>query len=195
MESSKFSVKFFVQDASTIGEITDLVPLFHSWIQTHALADHLLIDVADYAHVHNGPGIVLVSEEANYSFDSTKGRPGLTYQRKQPLNGTLAERIRAVLRYTLEAAALLEQSLDGRIKFRADEVQFRIHDRLLAPNDAGTFETVRADLQQVFGETFGSDFKLDYRPSDLELFEVTFRSQQSPPLANLVPSPSGRGPG
>ena len=65
MESSKFSVKFFVQDPSTIGEITDLVPLFHSWIQTHALADHLLIDVADYAHVHNGPGIVLVSEEAN----------------------------------------------------------------------------------------------------------------------------------
>jgi hypothetical protein len=186
MESSKFSIKFFVQDPSKIGEITDLVPLFHSWIQTHALADHLLIDVADYAHVHNGPGIVLVSHEANYSFDSNKGRPGLTYQRKQPLSGSFSDRVRATLRYTLEAAALLEQSLDGRIKFRTDEVQFRIHDRLLAPSEPQTFEAVKRDLQKVFADAFGGEVKLEYRPSNLELFEVTIRPTKAPAIEKLI---------
>src|SRR4051812_9111431 len=134
MDSSKLSIKLFVADGSKLGEITDFVPVFHSWIQTHAIAGHLLIDVADYAHVHDGPGIVLVAHEANYSLDSLKGRLGLTYQRKQAINGTPSERIRVVYQNALAAAKLLED----RLSFRMDELEFKIHDRLSAPNTTET---------------------------------------------------------
>ena len=63
---------------------------------THSIPDHLLIDVADYEHVPNGPGTVLVSHEANIHLDLADGRPGLLYIRKQPLKGDLRERIRAL---------------------------------------------------------------------------------------------------
>jgi hypothetical protein len=107
MESSKLSFKLFIQSSAEI-DFDALVPVFHSWIQSHAIKDHLLIDVADYSHVHNGPGIVLISHEANYSVDQRGGKPGLTYQRKQPLEGDLAQRLHSALRATLAAAALLQ---------------------------------------------------------------------------------------
>ena len=54
-------------------EDSSFVPVFHSFIQTHALPDHLLIDVGDYTHVPDGPGTVLVSHEANVYMDHTVG--------------------------------------------------------------------------------------------------------------------------
>jgi hypothetical protein len=81
MESSKLSVKFYVEESSQL-KLADIVPVFHSWIQFHSIPDHLLIDVADYAHVPDGPGIVLVSHEANFYLDRFDSRLGLTYTRK-----------------------------------------------------------------------------------------------------------------
>ena len=183
MESSKLSFKFFIENPSSIPHITEVVPVFHSWIQTHAIADHLLIDVADYAHVHNGPGIVLVSQEANYSLDTRGGRLGLTYQRKQPIDGTFADRARATLRSTLEAARLIESApaFEGRVKFRTDEIEFRLCDRLLAPNHPETFNAVRGDLLSLFG-----DAKLEYHPSARELFAVTIHPARNESLTKLL---------
>src|SRR5437763_2347144 len=107
MDSHKLSVKFFVEDPSALRP-EEFVPVFHGWIQRHALADHLLIDVADYKHVPEGPGTVLVSHEANIYTDQGEGRLGLLYFRKQPFAGaaTFAERLRATFRDALEACNL-----------------------------------------------------------------------------------------
>jgi hypothetical protein len=165
MESSKVSFKLFIAEPAAL-PADQLVPVFHSWIQTHAIKDHLLIDVADYSHVRNGPGIVLVAHEANISLDSRGGRLGLTYQRKQPIPGTLAERIRSAFQASIQAASLLSD----RATFRTDEVEFRICDRLHAPNTAETFNTVKPDLLAVFPGA-----RLEHRPSATELFEVIVR--------------------
>ena len=42
----------------------DFVPIFHDWIRDQSLANLVLFDVADYAHVPESPGIVLVTHEA-----------------------------------------------------------------------------------------------------------------------------------
>jgi hypothetical protein len=182
MESSKLSFKLFVENSASVQHITDVVPVFHSWIQTHAITDHLLIDVADYAHVHDGPGIVLVSHEANYSFDTRSGKLGLTYQRKQPLQGDFADRAGAALRATVDAAKLIEAApaFEGRVKFRTDEIEFRICDRLLAPNHPETFGAIRNDLVSLFG-----DAKLEYQPSARELFTVTIHPGRNESLTKL----------
>jgi hypothetical protein len=161
MDSSRISIKLFANESGV--KLEDFVPVFHSWIQTRAIPDHLLIDVANYVHVHNGPGIVLVSHEANYSLDTRGGRLGLTYQRKQPIPGTFAERLRVVYQAAQHAASLLE----GKLSFRDKEIELRLSDRLLAPNSAATFEKIKPDLLKVW-----PDARLDHQVSELELFTV-----------------------
>src|SRR5437763_3400047 len=119
MQTPKLSLKFFAHDGSHADESV-IVPLFHRWIQDQAIPGHLLIDVADYAHVKNGPGVVLVSHEANFSTDAALDhRLGLLYQRKAPIDGDTTAQLRTVFHTALTAVSLLENSFElaGRLKF------------------------------------------------------------------------------
>src|SRR5579871_5658816 len=120
MESHKLAVKFFAESGGGL-PVKDFVPVFHRWIQGKLLDGHQLIDVANYSHVHEGPGTVLVSHEANIHADLGEGKLGLLYIRKQPGAGaTFQERLRSTFGYALRAALMLEQdsSLAGKLSFR-----------------------------------------------------------------------------
>ena len=192
MDFHKLIIKFFADDAASVDERA-FVPVFHSFIRTHALPDHLLIDVADYMHVPDGPGAVLVSHEANLYMDHAIGkRFGLMYQRKRPIAGaeTFRDRLAHVFVSGLRAAARLEEdpTFGGRLKFRTDDAVFRINDRLLAPNTAETYNQVAPTLRSFLSELYrGSDVALDYRPaSPLQLFEVGIRATRAPDVTTLL---------
>jgi hypothetical protein len=186
MQSHKLAFKFFVVNPSQL-KLEDFVPVFHRWIQRRALAGHQLIDVADYKHVQEGPGTVLISHEANIHADLGDGRVGVLYVRKQPLEGSFAQRLRAVLGYTLESAAMLEEdeALRGRIQFRTDEANFRIYDRLHAPNSPATFDQIRPELEAVLKQILGGEVRLSYKPDLERLFEVSIQSPQARSLSEL----------
>lgn len=156
-ELQRIGVKLFAADGAT-AQPREFVPIFHRWIQTQAIAGHLLIDVADYAHVPDGPGVLLVAHEANFSVDLGAGRMGLAFNRKVPAPGGLGERLRAITRTALEACQRLEDepALQGRIEFRGDQLQLFANDRLHAPNTAATlaaFQTPLTDLvRTLYGE-------------------------------------------
>src|ERR1035437_6034703 len=99
MPLHKLNIKFFVAD-DTFAR-AEFVPIFHKWIQTQSLADHLLIDVADYAHVPSGPGSLVVASQANIHMDRSDNRLGLLYVRKQPIEGskTFSDTLAGVFRY------------------------------------------------------------------------------------------------
>jgi hypothetical protein len=193
MDSHKLVLKFFVDDPSAVPEAS-FVPVFHSFIQTHALPDHLLIDVADYQHVPDGPGTVLVAHEANLYMDhGVGGKLGLVYQRKQPFPGAddFRRRLAHTLAATLRAAARLEDDVafDGRLKFRTDRAVFRVNDRLLAPNTRQTYEQVAPDLRALILEVYGpaaGDVALEYQPSELGLFEVKVKAARSQDVRALL---------
>lgn len=151
MELSRFGLKLFVADPAAMQE-RNFVPIFHSWIQRQAVEKHQLIDVHDYSHIHHGPGILLVGHEGNFSTEMGEGIPGLVYFRKQPA-GTFEETLRASLKAILQAAALIEAEpgLEGRVHLRRDEFLFISNDRLLAPNNAASFEVIKPVLARVFG--------------------------------------------
>jgi len=151
MELSRFGLKLFVTDPAAMQE-RNFVPIFHSWIQKQAVEKHQLIDVHDYSHIHHGPGILLVGHEGNFSTEMGEGIPGLVYFRKQPA-GTFEETLRASLKAILQAAALIEAEpgLEGRVRLRRDEFLFISNDRLLAPNNAASFEVIKPVLAKVFG--------------------------------------------
>jgi hypothetical protein len=186
MDSSKIVIKLFA--AKDVFEPSEFVPVFQRWIQTQALAGHLLIDVADYAHVPAGPGTVLVTSEANLYTDRGSNRLGLLYSRKLPLPGTFAQRLRAVFAETVKAAMMLEEdaTLRGRLSFVTDQWLLRINDRLPAPNTAETFNAVKGDLQQFTAALYGRPAELVHTPSELTLFEVSVQGGQSVPLRSLL---------
>ncbi|MBI4582582.1 MAG: hypothetical protein HY717_00920 [Planctomycetes bacterium] len=126
------------------------IPVFHGWIQDQVL-EELLIDVASYAHVINGPGVVLIGHRADYSIDSTGGRLGLRYNHKAPLSGSNFERFKQSARAALQACRLLEENpqLKG-LRFNAGELELFVNDRALAPNTPEIRAACEPELREFF---------------------------------------------
>jgi len=179
----KIAIKLFT--ASDTFERSEFVPIFHHWIQSQDFPGHLLIDVADYAHVPGGPGTVLVASEANIYMDRGENRLGLLYVRKQPIAGLLL-----TIAQTCQAAKKLEAdpALAGRLKFRTDEISIRFNDRLAVPNTPATFETLRPDIESTACCLCGNhEFQIEHHnPSPLTLLDARIKFPQSPTLADLL---------
>jgi hypothetical protein len=131
----------------------------------------LLIDVADYLHVHNGPGIMLIGHEADYSLDNRAGRLGLLYNCKTQLGGTTHEKLAQAARAVLTAAQILEK--ENGLKFKTQEVQVIVNDRLLVPNTAETFAVLESDLRAFFDKFYsGTEYALTHKTDPRERFTV-----------------------
>jgi hypothetical protein len=157
MTPFRTQVKFLLDTSEEI-DIADFMGVFQRWIQQNAL-DELLIDVADYKHVFEGPGIVLIGHFSDYSIESREGRLGLLYTRKHQVEPDLQSQLRTALRMGLKAAALLETEadFDPRLKFRADGFEVRFADRLQLPNRPESFDAIKDDLQIVLSELYGGN--------------------------------------
>lgn len=174
LQVQKFAVKIPLKTGADVS-LDVLVPIFHRWIQTQSLSDHLLVDVADYKHVADGPGVLLVSHEANIHLDDTAGERGLLYVRKQLIPGGFAKRIGTVIGYALGVASKLEQEpeLAGKLTFHHDRLTLRLNDRLRAPNTPETFEATRQDLTDAIGGSLGSmSIKLQHIADPEQAFGV-----------------------
>jgi hypothetical protein len=185
MDLQKINIKFFVANPSVVRS-EPFIAIFNSWIQA---SDGEYYDLADYNHVPSGPGILLVTHEANISMDNGGDRWGLLYNRKQPLDGSNHERLcraaAAALRYCSKIEG--EPALQGRLRFRGDETVVTINDRLRAPNTAETFAALKADVEQL-GRTLypGSEFSLE-READLrKRFAVHIKAPDSFNVATLL---------
>jgi hypothetical protein len=174
MNVQHFNIKFFIENSEAIN-LADYAAVFNSWIQKHAL-EELLIDVADYLHVHNGPGIMLIGHEADYSLDHRAGRLGLLYNRKAPLEGTTQEKLAQAVGATLNAAQILEK--ENGLRFSGSEVQVIVNDRLLVPNTAETFEALEPDLQVFFDRLYkDAEYALTHNADPRERFTVNVKTE------------------
>ncbi len=185
MDLDKINVKFFAEDSNGV-PLTAFINIFHSWIQA---SDGDYNDLADYSHMHAGPGILLIAHEANISMDSTGNRLGFLYNRKQPLQGSNREKLRSIFKCALEHCRRIEEepSLQGRLRFRGDEALFLVNDRLLAPNTEETFRALRPDLEDL-GRTLygGTDFTLQRQIDSKTRFSVQIKSATPFEIATLL---------
>lgn len=185
MELQHVNVKLLVREPEQV-KLEVVIPVFHRWIQEQAKGE-LLLDVADYRHVHAGPGVVLIGHDGNYSLDNTDGRLGVRYNRKTPLAGTNRDRLAQAAEAALAACVHLERepSLDGTIRFDGREIEVWINDRLLAPNSAETRRAAHAELQNFFTNLLGGgEFDLAYPQDPRCLFGV--RATVSVPVDALA---------
>jgi len=192
MEAHKLQLKIYLTpDSARALDVEDLIPVFHRWIKQRLLPE-LTIDVANYRHVPQGPGVVLIGHGSDYFLDEGEGRPGLLHNRKRA-GLAPSERLGDLARRTLHAALLLEKdlALTGKIKFATNELLFRVNDRLAAPNSDATLATLRPELEPLCKTLFAAPFELARVGGAKELFAVRITSGTSAPLAMLLERAGG----
>ncbi|HVU05130.1 MAG TPA: hypothetical protein VHE30_25445 [Polyangiaceae bacterium] len=187
MEARKIQFKVFVKEPKEV-DVDPIVPVLHQWIRERAF-DELLIDVTDYAHVPNGPALLLVGHGSDYCVDFADGRPGLLYSRKREAPKDAKDCVTDALKRTLAAAKKLEEekSLPKKLVFSGEELLFRVNDRLLGPNTDETLKTVEPVLRSVLETLYaGTPFTLAREGSPKELFTVRVKAPGAPGVGALL---------
>ena len=154
-EPQRVGVKVFVEDQEGFDR-GRMIEVFHRWIQEDRFPG-TLIDVHDYTHVPEGPGVLLIAHEWHLRTDEAGGRIGFEYELKRGASGTLAERLREAIVSVLEVAVALEQDTAGEnpVRFTTREMVFRFTDRLAVPATEAAFEEVTPELENVLADLYG----------------------------------------
>jgi hypothetical protein len=192
MDASKLQLKIFATPESARAvDAEAFIPVFHRWIKDQVLSE-LVIDVANYMHVPDGPGVVLIGHAADYFADYGDGRLGLLYNRKRGAPAP-ADRLTDLARRTLHVAALLEAepALAGKLRFAPGELLFRINDRLAAPNDDATFAAVKPELEALARRIFAAPFELARVGGPKDLFAVRIKSSAVASIETLLDRAGG----
>ncbi|HEX2932806.1 MAG TPA: hypothetical protein VHV54_23955 [Candidatus Binatia bacterium] len=185
MELQKLNVKIFAEPPHRAA-LADFIDVFHGWIQA---TDGIYHDVADYTHMQDGAGVLLVADDANVSIDESENRRGLLFSQKRPLKGSNHEKLVTVVRAALENCCRLEEEprLKGSIKFTGNELSVAINDRLRAPNTEETFNELRADIAAVAERLFpGAAFSVDRVPDPRKRFAITLRTSRNFDIRTLL---------
>jgi hypothetical protein len=187
MRAQRISLKLYVEPG-TLPDPERTVPIFHGWIRDHTLPE-LLIDVARYGHVHEGPAVLLVGQHADYAIHQGEGRLGLvvTLRRDGAADG---ERLAELFTRTLRAAHLLEGALEG-VRFRSDELLLSVVDRLAAPNSDATFAELAPEIR-VAAERLLGPLSAAREGSEAEPFSVRLRREKNERVGELVTRGRGR---
>jgi hypothetical protein len=192
MELQHVNAKIFVAGDLKV-DLGRFIDVFHRWTAEQAM-DELLIDVADYRHVPNGPGVVLVGHEADYALDHAAGRFGLLYNRKAPLEGTNADRFQQAFRSAAHACQLLETEFAdaGHLRFSRQAFELFINDRAIAPNTPETLAACQPDIESFLQGTLGhNDFTIEHQSDPRRRFGVAVTSSQPFDLATIAAALAG----
>jgi hypothetical protein len=187
MEMQHVNVKLLLANPDQI-DLESLIPIFHSWIQEQAPGE-LLLDVADYRHVHAGPGVVLIGYQGDYIVDNNGSRLGVRYNRKAELDGSNDARLRQAAVAALTACRRLEGDarLEGKLRFNGRELELFVNDRMLAPNDDATRRSAEPELRAFLDRLFGGrGYSLTFSSDPRKLFSVAVQSAQPFAVGELL---------
>jgi rhodanese-related sulfurtransferase len=202
MGPKRIAVKFFTTRPEAEADLQACIPIFHRFIQQASL-EGLLLDVADYAHVPNGPGVVLIGHEVDYGIDAVGGRTGLLTVRKRAGELPLEELLEDTLRKAVAAVRALEADGSAKLRFALDRFEIQILDRLFAGNDAPGYAIAKpaadAVAAKVFGQVSLSRIAADDRRKPLSLEVVASEAVDAKTLLDRlagetpasVPEPAG----
>lgn len=170
-------------------DLTRVIPVFHRWIQDAVLTDELAIDVADYRHVPEGPGVILVAHESIYGLDQGDGSLGLLYDRRAVVDGTPQDRLAQAARAALTACRLLEEepSLAGDLRFDAGRIQVSVNDRALAPNTNATDQALRPEVERLIESLWGAgDHAIERLGEPRERYRLGASAGRPIPVAEIL---------
>jgi len=165
MQLHRLSAKVFLAPGSTV-DAAKVSPMFHRWIRGNPV-EGLLIDVADYTHVPDGPGVLLIGHQGDYAIDETDGKPGLLYVRKRDhAEGDLKAKLAQVLRHALTACREVEADEKVGLTFAKGSLEIAFLDRLRVPNTPASVEPLRAQVAAAISELLGTPATVTAKSAD-----------------------------
>ena len=199
MTPKRIAVKFFASpDPEPPVDLRPWLGLFHRFIQ-HKTLEGLLIDVADYAHVPEGPGVVLIGFDVDYGLDLAGGRAGLLTTSKRAQGLPLAEALRDTLRKALLAVAAIERDGSTGLRFATGDLEIQLVDRLAAANREQAFEAARAEIAPVLASLFddaGPEIRRAHAEDGRKVLALAVEAKEAPAaealLGRLGAAASGR---
>ena len=147
------------------------------------------VDLADYAHVARGPGIVLIGQRCNFAFDISGPAPGILYTARKGLTGTLPERLHSTLQWCLDLSQRFvgEPQFPPAVKMRTDALEIRFPDRLETPNTASTDDALRPIVQQALDALYGpGGYALIPQSDPRQCYGFSVLAKQAMPLEALL---------
>lgn len=157
MNLQHIAFKIFV-DGELSTDWEQFINIFHGWVAAQSMPE-MMIDVADYRHVPNGPGVVMVGSKADYYMDNTGGKPGLRYVCKVKKDGSTEEQVQQAFAHASAACARLESEISC-LKFSRTDFELTVNDRAVAPNTAETRSSLEKELPAILEKTLGSNSTL-----------------------------------
>jgi hypothetical protein len=175
MKPHRIAVKFFVApDPAAAIDLHPFIGVFHRFIQKAALPG-LLLDVADYAHVPDGPGVVLIGHDVDYGIDLGHGRAGLLATRKRLEGAPLADSLRDALARALAAVVALEAESEVKLRFATGGFRLDVLDRLAAPNRPDAFAAARDSAVPVLRALYGEGSRVEHESAGNARRPLTLR--------------------
>ncbi len=144
--------------------LTDLEPVLavlHRFIQ-RGWVEGAILDVADYRHVPDGPGVVLIGHDVDYGVEPD----GLRLLRKRSHADDLATQATDLLRM---AAVFVEAfAYDGSVALDLDlgSPVFELRDRSLAASLEAPSAALADALQTAMATAYGEDVRVEAAASD-----------------------------
>jgi len=166
MDIQKVTLKLFTDEPATVN-LDPFLAIFARW--RHDRADPAeWVDLADYAHVSKGPGVVLIGQQGNLAIDFSEPGAGILWSNKRHLQGDIEQRIFETFRRTVRLACRLisEPEYPEPFKARVGFWELSFNDRLNLPNNSDTDRMLRAPTEAVLNSLLGSGSYLLIRQSD-----------------------------
>lgn len=188
MNPRRIAVKFFARGKV---DVEPFISIFHHFIQKGSVPG-LLVDVADYVHVPDGPGVILIGHEVDYGIDLTSGRAGLLTTRKRNEDEPLGALLRDTLYKAINTIAAVEDQ--SSVSIDLGELELQLIDRLAFPNEDAAFEEVRRIVEPVLADVFGAGTRLERaRPGDSRrALSLAVTPVDAPSLEGLLEKLGGR---
>ena len=173
-------------DSPTGLSLDPFIEIFGRWRKEKHPADW--VDLADYAHLPRGPGIVLIGHRCSVAFDLADPGPGILYTARRGLTGSHTERLAAAFEWCLEFAKRLaaEPEFPKDVRLRAGSLELRFNDRLETPDTPETDAELRPAVEQVLSKLFGSGSYDLRRVKDGNVYGFAVQAKKSEPLDALL---------
>jgi hypothetical protein len=122
-----------------------------------------ILDLADYSHIPDGPGVVLVGHLWHFGIDWGYGRPGLYYASRRNLTGPLDQRLEQALTGLLEKSIrlLADDDMQPAPLPRCGDLQIQINDRLRHPNNAASEAEFRPAVEALVARIYGGKAEIE----------------------------------
>lgn len=144
-------------DAPPDPDLDPFLVIFHRWRQR---SDHPAdwVDLADYAHMPNGPGVLIAGKRDTFSINLNPPGPGILTSVRRGLEGSVEDRFREAFRRARELNSDLfaEPEFPSEFRVRDGAWEVFLNDRLRFPNSDESDRIVRPGLAAALGIPPGS---------------------------------------